>query len=278
MEFITSRGFDLPTSKGEMENREWFNIWRRRNFPYTEPMIGDILYWFDTNKKEVVWKTRIVMIDRFPFENKSEILTRYPDCDESEYFRKGPSNGFFVIYEVEELEKISVNKPEGFRFPQLGWLRVDDVVAIEWFHRKESEDSSILDENIIDIGRPIYQLLAELNKKMQEVSPERVNKIISTTIRKDTAIVRTLKELFAYRCQFPNCGVRIDKKGGGYYIEVAHVQPVAKGGKSVIGNLLVLCPNHHKEFDHGRLEISEQSVSKLKGELNGDPFDFSFTC
>ncbi|MDP2846091.1 MAG: HNH endonuclease, partial [Candidatus Methanoperedens sp.] len=89
-------------------------------------------------------------------------------------------------------------------------------------------------------------------------------------------LVKTLKELCQFRCQFPGCNVRIPKKDGGYYIEVAHIEPVSQGGKSVIGNLLVLCPNHHKEFDYGALEIIEQTTDYLCGKLNGKEFEISF--
>lgn len=50
--------------------------------------------------------------------------------------------------------------------------------------------------------------------------------------------------------------------------------PVAKGGQSVLGNLVVLCPNHHKEFD--LLEIVEQSAAKLIGTLYGSGFKIAF--
>jgi predicted restriction endonuclease len=60
---------------------------------------------------------------------------------------------------------------------------------------------------------------------------------------------------------------------GNYYIEVAHIKPVSKGGQSIIGNLLVLCPNHHKAFDYGKLQIIEQDESHLKGVLNNEQFE-----
>lgn len=59
---------------------------------------------------------------------------------------------------------------------------------------------------------------------------------------------------------------------GGFYCEVAHLWPVARGGKSLRLNLLVLCPNHHKMFDHGDLEITENTRSIAAGKLNGEEF------
>jgi predicted restriction endonuclease len=88
--------------------------------------------------------------------------------------------------------------------------------------------------------------------------------------------VGALKELCGYRCQFPDCGVAIPKRRGGFYAEVAHIKPVHKGGKSVLGNLLVLCPNHHKEFDLGECSIEDQTPIFVRGRLNGKPFEISF--
>jgi predicted restriction endonuclease len=129
-------------------------------------------------------------------------------------------------------------------------------------------DDIVPDGNLIDKIRRI-------NEIMKNVSPQRISSVVSQTIRKDTKLVKALKSICDYRCQFPDCGARIQKSGGGYYIEVAHIQPVKSGGKSIIGNLLVLCPNHHKEFDFGDLMISEQNESLVKGSLNGRKFEIA---
>ena len=34
----------------------------------------------------------------------------------------------------------------------------------------------------------------------------------------------------------------------------------------------MMCPNHHKEFDFGRVEIIEQTPEFLHGKLNGKEF------
>ena len=62
-----------------------------------------------------------------------------------------------------------------------------------------------------------------------------------------------------------------------FYSEVAHIKPVSQNGQSVLGNLIVLCPNHHKEFDFGDLKINEQTNSKLAGQLNGNSFEIELT-
>lgn len=277
MEYITSRGFKLPTDQAEMENFDWYNMWHNKNFPYYELLIGDILYWFDTRAQKLVWKTKVVSIDRFPYANKQEIFNRYPNSLGSKYHESRPESGYFVGYKVEVLEKINLYKPSDINFPRLGWLRVDDQIASRWFNRHQLIDTNTLDDNIHDDKKSLFEKLAELNEKMRNVSPERIEKLVITTIRKDTKIIKALKITTDFTCQFPNCRQRIRKKNGGFYIEVAHIKPVSQNGQSVLGNLIVLCPNHHKEFDYGDLKITEQTNKKLSGQLNGNKFEFELT-
>lgn len=119
-------------------------------------------------------------------------------------------------------------------------------------------------------------LLADLNDKMLKVIPEKRKMEIESTIRKDKSMVKLLKERVGYKCQFPGCEAKIPTKDGSNYVEVAHIDPVKIGGQSVIGNLVVLCPNHHKEFDLGDLHIQEQSQCRLTGSLNSVDFEIIF--
>ncbi|ARE78898.1 HNH endonuclease [Streptomyces sp. Sge12] len=51
------------------------------------------------------------------------------------------------------------------------------------------------------------------------------------------------------RCQV--CGEQLETRDS-HYSEAAHIQGVASPhlGPDVLENLLCLCPNHHKQFDH----------------------------
>ncbi|MBN8693015.1 MAG: HNH endonuclease [Bacteroidetes bacterium] len=273
MEYITSRGYELPSDKDEMENADWFNMWRNRNFPYTELLSGDTLYWFDTINQKLVWKTEVVSVDRYPYADKKKIFHRFKKSLGHEYYESRPTKGYFVGYKIKVVKKIDIDKPKGFKFPQLGWLRVDNSVSNLWFNRNPFDDNQTLDNYISSNNKSIIEQLAEINKQMQNVSPERINKLVSVTIRKDTKMINALKLATNFKCQFPNCRQQIKKKNGGFYIEVAHIKPVSKGGQSILGNLLVLCPNHHKEFDFGDLHITEQTNNKVKGQLNKNHFD-----
>ena len=118
----------------------------------------------------------------------------------------------------------------------------------------------------------IEDILLDINEKMRSLKPDKVEKIINKSIRKDSKIVQLLKQHHNFQCQYPDCNAKVLMKNGKYYVEVAHIRPVSKGGKSIIGNLLVLCPNHHKEFDFGNLTIINQEELYVEGNLNGNFF------
>lgn len=83
-------------------------------------------------------------------------------------------------------------------------------------------------------------------------------------------IIALIKELRDHRCQV--CGIQIRTKSGGYYIEAAHITAKAAGGAETLDNILVLCPNHHKEFDWGEVEIKLRSKNSITIVLNGQTY------
>jgi predicted restriction endonuclease len=127
--------------------------------------------------------------------------------------------------------------------------------------------------------KSIIDKLQEANRKMKKMSPAEINKIVEATItvRKDTPLIKALKNAANYKCQFNGCTAQIKMESGKYYVEVAHIKAVKDGGTSILGNLLVLCPNHHKEFDCGKRDMEIQKINRLVGKLNGVPFDINIT-
>ena len=73
-----------------------------------------------------------------------------------------------------------------------------------------------------------------------------------------------------YKCQI--CGTAIRKKDGGYYVEAAHIKMKSKKGPETLDNLLILCPNHHKEFDYGDREIIKHTEKEISFKMNGNKY------
>lgn len=276
MEYITSRGFGLPQSAKEMADGLWFNMWERRLWPFEEIVAGDSLYWYESKSRSLVWNTRVARVHRLRYTSKREVAQALGSVfgrfdGEDPYFKDAPPHGYCLAYKVAPRQRMKLPKPASLRFPQIGWRKIDAEIARKWLSKPAEDDLATLDDSATD--GPLAHRLRMLDEQMRDVSPDRVKAIVSQTIRKDTKIVKALKELCRFQCQFPGCGMSIRKRDGSSYIEVAHIEPVRKGGKSVLGNLIVLCPNHHKEFDYGELAVEEQTLEYVRGRLNGKPFE-----
>jgi len=115
--------------------------------------------------------------------------------------------------------------------------------------------------------------LKELDGRMEKVPLEKRMIEINKTFRNDSFIVKMIKERYEYRCQFPGCMAKVRTKSGKDYVEVAHITPVSEGGKSLLNNLLVLCPNHHKEFDLGNRTITKRNDDMIAFKLNGKDYE-----
>jgi predicted restriction endonuclease len=56
------------------------------------------------------------------------------------------------------------------------------------------------------------------------------------------------------------------------YVEWAHLIPRSDGGTVISDNIAILCPNHHRLFDHGLLSAEEATViDALKERAMANP-------
>jgi len=81
---------------------------------------------------------------------------------------------------------------------------------------------------------------------------------------RDSAIVKKLKNQYQNFCQV--CNYRLKKSDGGFYSEVHHFWPLQYGGDDDVKNMLVVCPNHHKEFDFCSIALLEDGISVIDSE------------
>jgi hypothetical protein len=90
--------------------------------------------------------------------------------------------------------------------------------------------------------------------------PERTTTKVSRYIR-DSRHANRLKPLYGYKCCL--CQTIIERPAANHYVECCHIRPLNQGGHDSEDNLLILCPNHHVEFDSGALTL-EPSTHTLK--------------
>jgi 5-methylcytosine-specific restriction enzyme A len=109
------------------------------------------------------------------------------------------------------------------------------------------------------------QILNDL-KNLKETDPEIIS-INHKTYKRDNKTVAQIKFIRNFQCQI--CNTSILKKDGTKYIEAAHIKAKNQQGRETPDNIILLCPNHHKEFDYSDLKIDEHSISNLTLTLNG---------
>jgi hypothetical protein len=122
-----------------MSDEMWFNLWQKRLWPYHELQPGDDLYWYESPTKAIVWKTRVVQVEAFPYQALSEALKvmerRFGvKIDRLQPYLHGkPEEGFCLAYRVEALESLFLPKPPSIsKFNQQGWERGTRPEVAAW--------------------------------------------------------------------------------------------------------------------------------------------------
>jgi len=92
--------------------------------------------------------------------------------------------------------------------------------------------------------------------------------------KRNNSNITKIKILRGFHCQI--CGKTIIKRDDSKYIEAAHIKEKAKGGKELWNNIILLCPNHHKEFDIGLSETIEHSDKYIKFNIGENEYTISF--
>lgn len=111
-------------------------------------------------------------------------------------------------------------------------------------------------------------------KSLKPADPETI-KFEGKAYKRDNKTIAELKILRDFKCQI--CGKQILKKNGAFYVEASHITPKCKRGLETPDNILILCPNHHKEFDLGNKQILTRSSDSIKFVLNGAEYSIDLT-
>ncbi len=183
MVFVTSRNVALPDSPEGLTNGVWFNLWPNKLWPYNELEIGATLYWYHSPSRCIVWRSRVVDVNRFAYRRKDEVKENLqlttPQAAES-YFANAPESGFCLAYRVEALERMSLPKPDDFRFPQQGWLKITDDVAHEWSGLTSTERSMF--PKYRDIEMPLLHELIRRGGSAEPADPDNQGRSIYTAL------------------------------------------------------------------------------------------------
>lgn len=123
------------------------------------------------------------------------------------------------------------------------------------------------------IPSAIQLLMQEEDERSQQVARRQQSRSAQVRSRR---ISMVLKHLYGHRCMFCDQALQIGADPDRYYSEGAHVQPLGEphNGPDIAGNMLVLCPNHHLQFDNGIISIRRVvGTYRVRSKIIGDPLE-----
>ncbi len=166
------------------------------------------------------------------------------------------------------VDEINVLKQGGIRIEEYNKLK-DIYFFITG--KKYADTQDIQDEqeqkelDSIESTRSIKEIINEL-KQVTPQTPELVE-THGKIYKRDNKSVVDIKIVRGKKCQI--CGTFILTKDNKHYVEAAHIKPKRDKGPETFDNIIVLCPNHHKEFDYGATVIISQDEENITFEMNG---------
>lgn len=133
-------------------------------------------------------------------------------------------------------------------------FRYDGLYSVERYFRERFSDGFIRWR--YELRRIFADAVLVFNDAADP--PQRVEQTILRIVRQ-TALARTVKELYEYTCQV--CDTALPTAAGPY-AEAAHIRPLGRPhyGHDALSNLLCLCPNDHVLFDFGAITVSPATL------------------
>lgn len=117
------------------------------------------------------------------------------------------------------------------------------------------------------------EIIDELNN-ITAKEPEIVT-INRKAYKRDNKTIALIKIVRDFKCQI--CETFIPKSNGEKYIEAAHIIPKHQKGQELPENIILFCPNHHKEFDLGNPTITKQTKSIIEFTLNERDYEINLS-
>jgi len=158
--------------------------------------------------------------------------------------------------------------------PNPPWQRSIRKISDDAFSRilELANVDSRVGQNIsrLEAGTNPFKVLTSLNNLYANISPKERAKKVQSHLDRGSAVTKALKSLLGAKCQI--CGwVGFEKKNGESFIEAHHIIQLSerKVGSLCTENIILLCPNCHREVHYGKefsaSEDSENIIINLSG-------------
>lgn len=235
---------------------------------------------FKEGKRQLVGEERINpnsaadYIHNFRCMIEGKKFTRTNNAHSMEYF----FDNIYIDYGSEKLSNalkaldLHIEYYEGIQKIKMHKMRAiySKYLAYPIDTPDEQEQKQIINE-LSKQSKTKKEIIDELKNLKPTDSVETI--INSKSFKRDSKTIAQLKIIRDFKCQI--CSTTIKKKNGTFYIEAAHIDPKHNGGCETPYNILILCPNHHKEFDFGNLHIVSRDRAIIKFTLNEFNYEIS---
>jgi len=186
------------------------------------------------------------------------------DCQAiRETYRSNPDIEVSNVAEEYGCSSATIERHVTFRcsHPPVDTL-VTDVEAVQDLLKSgENADnrlSELSSEEIVRLDSAKHVDPQEPARDLATPDPNRVETTRSRVVR-NTDLAHDIKQMYNHTCQI--CGVSRRGPDGNPYAEAHHIRPLGRphDGPDEPENILVLCPNHHTDFDYGRLTVDPKT-------------------
>jgi hypothetical protein len=112
-------------------------MWMKKNWPYRELAPDDVIFWYETPTRKVVWQSQVSRVETFPYATKADaqhkLETLFQAFDVNQpYFAEAPSEGYCLAWKTDPIERLDIARPDSFQLPMIGWARVDGALKRLW--------------------------------------------------------------------------------------------------------------------------------------------------
>ena len=158
----------------------------------------------------------------------------------------------------------------------------NQILKMERKKKITKKDEENIEKGLIQFDKPNKE---ETKKNIQNILNRRKSKLplhLKKRIKLQTKFSEEEAEkyersvgkalvLYYGCCQIEGCGYFFSKGKDGHsgpYCESHHLQNLADNGKDIPSNIVILCPNHHRQFHYDDAQIvSRQIISANKEKL-----------
>lgn len=177
-----------------------------------------------------------------------------------------------IVDEIKELQKAGMRLDEYKKLQKI----YSFIAGHEYILSEEADTDLKEQEELLPLVKTALNR-EQIIKELQEIKPQNPELVEfkGKQYKRDNKSMVELKILRDFKCQI--CGFTIIKKDNSHYIEAAHITEKRYKGPETPDNILILCPNHHKEFDLGNKKIIERTNEKIVFDLNGKRYNLDLT-